>query len=950
MKFTRNLQVLNYFLFVGVFLVLSFNVQGANAPVITMGNVFNAEPGEQVTVPVTVSDFDSIGGFTLTLDYNYDEIQFVSGTQNSSLGGTFDIGDIDLGDGVHRLTVSWFKSGNEGVTLEDGSTLVEYVFTFQKGPAQLNWFENGPSCEFTDPGASVLDDMPTSDHYNNGIVSEEELPKPIITTDGPTTFYEGEEVTLTSSTGNGYLWSTGDTTKSIVVTETGSYTVQTINEEGLLSEESEPMEVNVISVGDAVLSFRLANPAIINEGTKNFLKFDIQVKADVSETWLWKSRINIDFKSTTISATETNWSATPGMLFQGNNSLGNSKYTVDFTVSGNSAEINFNGDESAQNLGATNNDFAEVSTEYKTLVSIKALIISNTGVAGISFDQDLMNGNQLYKLSAAPWFSSYAITNGYASENLTDIFVGRIFSAAGWSQILGLDWTKVVNTSVWEGDATIPDDLLSNINNLRIHPSATLSVPPSGKLTVYGTTDIGSDKRLIINSDETGTGSLLASSVSGIAKAQKFIEPNTWQMIAPPLNGQGIADFLTTNTGIGFANGTERSITDFDASSESWNNNFTTSASGNIETGKGYFMLLSDSNQVEFSGNVQTGDQNIAVAAEKWNFIGNPYTSAIRINSATENESDFLSENAEKLDPAYGAIYMWNEPDESNGYAGEFKVISNASAPMDIQQGQAFFVKMNSGESSVGFNSGMQAHNPLLQQKSASEGNHFVRLNASSGETDFSTLLSFLDGMTTGLDPTYDAALFSGTTDLTVYTLMAGENDVPFAIQALPIVEYSETIIPIGLEFEIGGEVVFSADLTNMPNSAEVILEDTQNEMLTDLTEGNYTVEIEADFSSEDRFVLHVKYVATDAELIYTENDLKVFFNRNEQIVVDGNVSGKTIAKLYDLKGRLIKNENLIQGNYNKIQLSAFDPGIYLLHIQDLERNKTQSFKIPLFQ
>ena len=248
----------------GVLIVFHINLQAQNAPVVTMSNVFNAEPEEQIAIPVTVSNFNSIGGFTLTLDYNYDEIQFISGTQNSSLGGTFNIGDIDLGDGVHRLTVSWFKSG-DGITLEDGSTLVEYVFNFLKGPAQLNWFENGPSCEFTDPGANVLEDTPTSEYYNNGIVSEDEFPQPVITADGPTTFYEGGEVTLTSSTGSGYLWSTGDTTKSIVVKETGSYTVQTKNEEGLLSEESEPVHVNVISVGDEVLSFRLTNPTIINE-------------------------------------------------------------------------------------------------------------------------------------------------------------------------------------------------------------------------------------------------------------------------------------------------------------------------------------------------------------------------------------------------------------------------------------------------------------------------------------------------------------------------------------------------------------------------------------------------------------------------------------------------------------------------------------------------------------
>ena len=317
MKHTKVKQLFRQIVLSGTFLLVMSNVSGQNAPIITSSNVFNAEPGGQVIIPVTVTNFDSIGGFTLTLDYNYDEIQFVSGTQNSSLGGTFNIGDINLGNGVHRLTVSWFKPGNEGVTLEDGSKLVEYVFIFLKGPAQLNWFENGPSCEFTDPEANVLNDTPTPEFYNNGIVSEEELEKPIITADGPTTFYEGNDVTLTSSQGAGYLWSTGDTTKSIIVTETGSYTVKTRNDEGFLSEKSDPVDVNVIAVGNAVLSFRLANPKIVNEGVKNYFEFDIQVKTDVNETALWDSKINLKFKSTTLSAKDTNWSATAGTDFPG---------------------------------------------------------------------------------------------------------------------------------------------------------------------------------------------------------------------------------------------------------------------------------------------------------------------------------------------------------------------------------------------------------------------------------------------------------------------------------------------------------------------------------------------------------------------------------------------------------------------------------------------------------
>jgi Secretion system C-terminal sorting domain len=51
---------------------------------------------------------------------------------------------------------------------------------------------------------------------------------PDITSTGVYTFCQGESVLISSSAGNAYLWSTGETTRNITVTTSGSYTVQTI--------------------------------------------------------------------------------------------------------------------------------------------------------------------------------------------------------------------------------------------------------------------------------------------------------------------------------------------------------------------------------------------------------------------------------------------------------------------------------------------------------------------------------------------------------------------------------------------------------------------------------------------------------------------------------------------------------------------------------------------------
>jgi len=68
---------------------------------------------------------------------------------------------------------------------------------------------------------------------------------PTITASGPTTFCAGGSVTLTSSAGTSYLWSTTETTASITVSTAGSYTVKVTNPSGCQSASSVASVVTV---------------------------------------------------------------------------------------------------------------------------------------------------------------------------------------------------------------------------------------------------------------------------------------------------------------------------------------------------------------------------------------------------------------------------------------------------------------------------------------------------------------------------------------------------------------------------------------------------------------------------------------------------------------------------------------------------------------------------------
>lgn len=96
----------------------------------------------------------------------------------------------------------------------------------------------------TDPDNNFLE----SDENNNWvavpITLTQQSVSPIITPSGPTTFCTGQQITLTSSTEANYLWSTGETTQSIIVSTAGTYTVSTNC--GGSTATSLPITINII--------------------------------------------------------------------------------------------------------------------------------------------------------------------------------------------------------------------------------------------------------------------------------------------------------------------------------------------------------------------------------------------------------------------------------------------------------------------------------------------------------------------------------------------------------------------------------------------------------------------------------------------------------------------------------------------------------------------------------
>jgi len=740
------------------------------------------------------------------------------------------------------------------------------------------------------------------------------------------------------------------------INATTTYYAEAISPEGCISVSRTAVTATVIPQGIAKeLSYRFANPRIINGSGFDSFEFDVQVKADEAGTYLWSGQINLSLDNTTLSTDQSQWVISKTGLFNTTNTHGNAKYVANLSIAGTSPvkvlNMNYAGDAGALNDPATAVDFMEVTTTYQTIVSVRGRILSNIGTAGIDFIETTMNEVQNYKLSQSPWYAGYKNPNGYDQADFLDTYVNRVFSNAySWTQILGLDWTTAINTSVWEGNAAIPDGSLTNASALRIHNPGKLTIPVNGSMTVTGNTEIKTVSGLTIQSNASGTGSLITETASGIGSAlvQRYMTTGAWHFVSSPLSGQSITNFLTTNAAIATSEDEKvRGMMDFNSTLNGWNEYFTNVTSGNLETGKGFSMRTNANTSVSFTGLLQAGNQSASgLTPEMWNCIGNPYTSALGINTKSSSTANFLDTNIDNFDPLYGAIYLWNQPDASNGVGGKYTVISNVSDPFDVQQGQAYLVKLNSAATSINFNSAMQIHNPGLALKSTKGLWSTIKLSAAVNNENSSAIIAFNSGMTKGLDPTYDAGLLKGNSDLLIYSRLVEDNGIPFAIQALPADDYSRMIIPLGLDFKTGGQVVFSSELINLPSDCQAILEDKQSKTFTDLSKKVYSTAIAANSSISDRFYLHTSYQTTNLELETLPGKLSAYAIRNVEMIVKGDVSDQAVASLYDVVGRLVLTKNLEVGSSNTIRLPMVKTGIYMLYIRD--NGKVQGFKVPV--
>jgi len=477
------------------------------------------------------------------------------------------------------------------------------------------------------------------------------------------------------------------------------------------------------------------------------------------------------------------------------------------------------------------------------------------------------------------------------------------------------------------------------IMNLVTNP---LILSPGATLTVYNELFNNEVEGIIIQADETESGSLIAGSRSGTGTERIQIhldrDGDGWHNISSPVT-QTIQDFLSENLNIPEKAG-DRGMVPYNTATDNWDDFFTNSTTGNLETAKGYLIRSNPAGLVEFSGTIRTGTQTTSITAggNGWNLIGNPYSSAIYANISA-GTNNFLTVNTGTLDFSYDAIYIW---DGASYYPiNEFL----AAGSEYLAAGQGFFVKA-AGNATVYFDPEMQVHKPSEVLKSGVITPE-VKLSLSNGAKSYSTRIAFLKDATIGLDRRFDAGILKADKNFSIFTHLVEDNDVEFTLQCLPFPKSDGMIIPVGIDCKAGGDVTISLSATTVPANYDLVLEDRLLNKFIPFNEANsfYTATLAAETKGIGRFYLHVKSAQTTGIDNPTNAKINAWMDRDE-IVVKGVTENNAVAKLFDARGSLILMKNLENTNTNRIKVNGINTGIYMLQI--IENGKRTTSKLQI--
>jgi hypothetical protein len=451
--------------------------------------------------------------------------------------------------------------------------------------------------------------------------------------------------------------------------------------------------------------------------------------------------------------------------------------------------------------------------------------------------------------------------------------------------------------------------------------NGALTIDKDASLTT--TEDFKNSGDVNLNSDDNEFSSLLVEGTStGSVAYNRWVNnfeagTNGNDVIASPVFGESWANVMANNQSSIFTSGNLWAFNPYNNGYASWGDNYTSSTTTNIISGKGYRVSTPPGNSqaVKFTGEVQTGTVNVTLRRiqTRWNVVGNPYATYIDLAA-------FIQANTAVLDEGYVLVLGYNGVNNTDGWA-YYNLATALANNVTIAPGQGFYLAAKTDNVTVTFTPSMRTVNgadDFLQDgaRSAMSDMYKLRLNVNnSNKTRHAEFYFFnRDDVSNNFDLGYDALIKNDGDNFNLYSALLANSLDKLAIQTMSTDNLDTTIIiPIGVEAQSGQQLTFSIDNVEIPSETIVWLEDRENGVWTELNStSTYVINTTEVLTGIGRFYIHFENedTLTINEVNANEIEIKAIMG-SKTIIVNGNLNTNSILELYDINGRKVLTQVL---------------------------------------
>ena len=376
-------------------------------------------------------------------------------------------------------------------------------------------------------------------------------------------------------------------------------------------------------------------------------------------------------------------------------------------------------------------------------------------------------------------------------------------------------------------------------------------------------------------------------------------------------------------------------------------NNWISETSTNLMiAGKGYIIRAPNTHDAvtpsifngQFFGVPNNGmiSTPIVIGAADVNLIGNPYPSALNID--TFFDFNGLTTGTGVIEKT---IYLWthNTIITNNNYVNSDYAVynymggigttgapgaNNAVPNGKVASGQSFFIKglmngnavFNNSMRTIGNNNQFFRYN---NQATAVNANNKSRvwLEVFNNQGAYKqTMVGYAAGATNDYDSGYDGEILDSGSTVNFYSTLGVKK---LAIQGKGLPFNENDVIPLGFKSTIAG--TFEIKLSNFDgifDTQKVYLEDKLLNVIHNLKQGNYTFATNVG-TFENRFALRFTDSALQVDdQLFTDESL-VIFKENQTINITSSLTPMKSVQIFDIRGSLLFSNDKVNATEFKV-------------------------------